>query len=181
MNAAHPERPCNRDLPFVVCGPSDMSHFQRAKVRWTFHQDLPVTPDRLFDIFEDPESWPKWATGIGRVIWTSPDPYGVGTTRTVVFWGGMEVYEEFLAFDRGREMAFVFYGTSERVWSAFGEHYQVESVGAESCRLSWTVAYDPAGWFGVLHPLFGWFMRLNLRSYLWRLKRYCRRFPTGVG
>ena len=173
------DRPHNPDLPFVPCGPSDTSLYENAKVRYVFSRELPVTPDVLFDIFEDPDSWSRWATGIGRVIWTSEKPYRVGTTRTVVFWGGMEVYEEFLQFERGSEMAFVFYGTSELVWTQFGEHYRVEPVGEGSCRLTWTVAYDPAGTFGTLHPLFGWFMKLNLGSYLWRLEGYCRKWRDG--
>jgi hypothetical protein len=72
-------------------------------------------------------------------------------------------------------MAFVFYGATEKVWSRFGEHYVVEDLGDQRCRLTWSVAYDPTGGFGRFHPLFGWIMRLNLGSYLWRLKRYCAR------
>ena len=47
--------------------------------------------------------------GIDRVDWTSPRPFGVGTTRTVTFQGGgMEVYETFIAWDPGKHMAFTF-------------------------------------------------------------------------
>jgi len=172
------DRPHNPDLPFFPCGPSDASLYTDAPVRYVFTQELPVTPDTLFDIFEDPDTWAKWALGIARVVWTSEKPYGPGTTRTVIFWGGMEVYEEFLQFDRGREMAFVFYGTSELVWTSFGEHYRIEAIGQKSCRLTWTVAFEPTGAFGRFYPLFGWLMRLNLRSYLWRLKGFSRRWAS---
>jgi len=168
-------RPFNPDKSFFPCAHSDLSLFSKAKVRMMFSVDIPVGPDRLFDVFEDPESWPRWAQGIGRVIWTSDTPFSVGTTRTVVFWGGMEVYEDFIAWDRGKEMAFVFYGTTQLVWDRFGEHYQVEDNGDGSCRLTWRVAYDPAGIFARIHFLVGWLMKLNLRSYMWRLRRYCAR------
>jgi len=167
--------PYREDTPFVACAPSDLSLFESAKIKYEFAQELPVSPDTLFDVLEDPGSWPRWATGIGRVDWTSPKPFGVGTTRTVTFWGGMSVYEEFLVWERGKEMAFVFYGTTEEVWSRFGEYYRVEDLGENRCRLTWTVAFDPTGGFGRFYPLFGWIMRFNLRSYLWRLKGYCRR------
>ena len=170
------EHPRNADKPFFACGPSDLGLFDTARVRLRFSQELPVTPDVLFDIFEDPTSWPRWAHGIGSVVWTSPKPYDIGTTRTVIFWGGMEVYEEFLTWERGREMAFVFYGTTQRVWSQFGEHYQVDDLGEGRCRVTWSVAYDPASVFARIHFLVGWIMRWNLRSYLWRLRGYCRRY-----
>jgi hypothetical protein len=166
--------PYNKDKSFIACEPSDSTLFDTARIRYQFSRDLPVSPDVLFDIFEDPESWPKWATGIGSVEWTSPKPYQVGTTRTVRFWGGAEVYEEFIAWKRGKEMSFVFYGTSELIWTRFGEHYSVEPREG-GCRLTWTVAYDPAGGFGRVHGLIGGVMRFNLGSYLWRLERYCRR------
>jgi len=168
-------RPHNPDKPFFACGPSDLEHFESARIQYEFTRTLPVSPEVLFDVFEDPESWPRWAPGIGKVVWTSETPYRVGTTRTVIFWGGMEVYEEFLAWQRGSEMAFVFYGTTQEVWTAFGEHYRVEDLGDGSCRLRWCVAYDPTGVFRAIHPLIGWIMKLNLGSYLWRLERYCRR------
>jgi len=169
------DRPYNREKTFVPCEPTDFSIFETAAVRFEFSRELPVSPDVLFEVFEDPGSWPKWATGISSVEWTSPLPYRVGTTRTVRFWGGAEVYEEFIRWDRGREMSFVFYGTSELIWKRFAEHYLVEDLNDGRCRLTWTVAYDPAGFFGKIHRLIRGGLRLNLGSYLWRLERYCKR------
>jgi ribosome-associated toxin RatA of RatAB toxin-antitoxin module len=175
LSSAPPALPRNPDKPFVPCEPTELSFFGTARIRYQFTQVLPLSPDRLFEVFEDPESWPRWAPGIGRVEWTSDPPFCVGTTRTVMFWGGMEVYERFVAWERGQEMAFVFYGATQEVWTRFGEHYRVEDLGEGNCELTWTVNYDPTGVFGKIHFLFGWFMRLNLGSYMWRLKRYCAR------
>ena len=122
MNAALPH---DSTLPFVPCVPVSLDFFETAPVRFRFSKELPVSPERLFAIFEDPDSWSRWATGIGGVEWTSPAPYGVGTTRTVTFWGGVKVYEDFIAWQPGREMAFTFYGTTELIWVSFGEHYRV--------------------------------------------------------
>ena len=118
--------PHNPDLPYFPCAPTDAGFFDAAPVKNRYTVTLPVSPQRLFEIFEDPASWPRWAPGIGRVEWTSPRPYGVGTTRTVTFWGGMEVYEEFVRWAPGEEMAFVFRGITQEVWRRFGERYEVE-------------------------------------------------------
>lgn len=156
------------------CEPLTAAQIREQPVCFTFTKELPCTPEQLFAVFEDPASWPRWAPGIGEVIWTSERPYGVGTTRTVVFWGGTEVYEEFVAWQAPREMAFTFVGTSEPIWTSFGEHYAVEPTPG-GCRLTWTVGYAPTGGFGRVHPLIKPLMRLNLRSYMFWLKRYVKK------
>ena len=177
--APPPDKPHNPDKPYVACAPSDATLYEQAQARFTFSQAIPVSAEVLFGVFEDPESWPRWVHGIGEVIWTSPRPYGVGTTRTVIFWGGMEVYEDFLDFDPPRSMAFVFYGTSQAdVFGRFGERYVVQDHGDGTCTLTWTVAFDPVGGFSKVLWLIKPMMRLNLRSYMWRLARYCKRLPA---
>ncbi len=168
------DKPHNPDKPYFPCKDSDFGLFSTAPVLLSFQKNLPVTPDQLFDVFEDPTSWPRWAHGIGRVVWTSPKPFGVGTTRTVYFWGGMEVYEDFVRWERGEEMAFVFYGTTQDVFLRFGEHYVVQPMEG-GCRLTWTVAFEPAASWASFLPLAKPMLRANLASYMWRLGRYCAR------
>jgi hypothetical protein len=170
-------RPHDASLPWHPCKTVDIDFFDTAPVRFKNVAELPVSPEQLFAIFEDPGSWPRWATGIGGVEWTSPAPFGPGTTRTVTFWGGMNVYEDFFLYDPPQEMAFSFYGTSQEVWTSFAEHYKVEPT-ATGCRLTWRVAYTPTGPFAKLHPILKPIMGLNLSSYMWFLRRYCRRQPT---
>lgn len=168
------DRPRDPALPWFPCEPVGIDYFDRAPVRFHNTVDLPVSPARLFEIFEDAGSWPRWATGIGGVEWTSPAPYGPGTTRTVRFWGGMKVYEDFFLYEPPHEMAFCFYGTSQEVWTSFAEHYRVEPT-TTGCRLAWTVAYTPTGTFATLHPLLRVVMGANLGSYMWFLRRYCQK------
>ena len=164
-------------LPYIPCEPTDVTFFDTAQVKNVYSAELPVSPAVLFDIFEDPASWPKWAPGIGKVVWTSPKPYDVGTTRTVIFWGGMEVYEDFVKWERGKEMAFLFSGTTQEVFGRFGEHYRVEDLGGDRCRLTWTVCYEPVGTFAKIHGWVAGVLKFNLSTYMWWLKRYCRRHP----
>lgn len=72
------------------------------------HAGLPITPEQLFEVFADAESWPHWATVITDVEWTSPEPRGVGTARTVTMRGGIIGDEEFLAWEPFSHMAFRF-------------------------------------------------------------------------
>ena len=57
--------------------------------------NLDASPEAVFDIFADGESWPRWFKGIYRVDWTGPEPKGIGTTRTVKLTT-MTVHEHFL-------------------------------------------------------------------------------------
>ena len=165
--------PVDDGLEFVECYSFERDFFQSAPCVYVNVVQVKCTPAQLFEVFEDPTSWPKWAPGIGEVEWTSPKPYRPGTTRTVRFWGGMSVYEDFFLFDAPNEMAFRFYGTSEKVWKAFGEHYKVRDLGDGTCELTWTVAYDPDGFIG------SWpirqVMKVNFKVYMALLKRHVRK------
>jgi hypothetical protein len=163
--------PYDPELPWFPC--ERLSPSQIAAQPFVFRQqvELPCTPEALFRVLEDSASWPRWAPGIGQVIWTSPKPFGPGTTRTVVFWGGARVYEVFDAWTPGEELSFSFVGTSELIWSAFGEHYLVKRTAA-GCQVTWTVGYSPVGRFGSLHPTIVPVLRWNFRLYMWLLRRY---------
>ena len=57
---------------------------QRPSV-WAFTNEVEVDCDisSVFKILEDGEQWPLWYPKMRNVVWTSPDPKKVGTTRTV--------------------------------------------------------------------------------------------------
>ncbi len=128
-----------------ACTRFDLSEFTSAPERDTVRQELNCTPERLFDIFEDPHSWTQWATGLDHVEWTSPKPFGVGTTRIVTFVGGMQIWEEFIAWERGRRLSFIVPRATKTTFERFGEDYYVEPLGAERCRLTWTLAFNLNG------------------------------------
>lgn len=156
------------------CEEFDVDYFSKAPVIFQYEQEIPTSPEILFAIFEDEFSWPKWVPGIAKVDWTSPRPFGLNTTRTVTFMGGMEVYERFIAWEPGKEMSFCFTGTTQRIWSAFGEHYKVEDLGGNRCKLTWTVAYEPRFIFAKIHFLVAPIMKKALGSFMDSLSRYAR-------
>jgi len=75
------------------CKPLTLEDFDRLDESFRFETTLDATPERVFEVFEDPESWPIWARAIQTVTWTSPKPFAVGTTRDVDIVGGLVAYE----------------------------------------------------------------------------------------
>ena len=165
--------PYNPNKAYFECRPFGMAEFDTAPYRYVTNVDLPCTPDALFDVFEDPASWPYWAVGIKKVEWTSPKPFRAGTTRTVTFADGTEVYERFIEWERGRGLAFVLDGHSSEIWHSFGERYRVRDLGSGRCHFEWTVCYEPRGAFAKAHPWVKPAMALAFKIYLFRLKRWC--------
>ncbi|MDY6997269.1 MAG: SRPBCC family protein [Actinomycetota bacterium] len=150
----------------------DMDFVDSAPYRFVSTVDLAITPEQLFEVLADATSWPQWATVITKVTWTSPEPRGVGTTRTVHMRGGIVGDEEYLVWQPYTRMAFRFNESSTGSISAFAEDYRVVET-ATGCHLTWIMALRPngvAGRFGLFagRPVMGWlFQRFlhNLRRY----------------
>jgi Polyketide cyclase / dehydrase and lipid transport len=89
-----------------ACERVDVNFTETAPCRFTNSVDLAVTPEQLFEVLADAEAWPRWASVITNVTWTSPEPRGVGTTRTVDMRGGIIGDEEYLVWEPFTRMAF---------------------------------------------------------------------------
>ncbi len=126
------------------CECVNVSFTETAPYRFTNSVDLAITPEQLFEVLADAESWPHWASVITNVTWTSPEPRGVGTTRTVDMRGGIVGDEEYLVWEPFTRMAFRFNECSTRAVAAFAENYRVEVIPG-GCRMTWTLAQKPAG------------------------------------
>jgi Polyketide cyclase / dehydrase and lipid transport len=160
------------------CERVSVSFTQTAPYRFTNSVDLAITPEQLFEVLADAESWPRWASVITNVTWTSPEPRGVGTTRTVDMRAGIVGDEEYLIWEPFTRMAFRFNECSTRAVAAFAEDYRVEVIPG-GCRMTWTLAQKPAGpaklAMFVARPV----LNLALRRFLTNLRRYTdARFAT---
>jgi carbon monoxide dehydrogenase subunit G len=164
---------CERiDLSFVDSDAVQGRYLFRNSV------DLAITPEQLFEVLGDAESWPRWASVITKVTWTSPEPRGVGTTRTVDMRGGIVGNEEFLAWEPFTRMAFRFNECSTQAVAAFAEDYRVEVIPG-GCRLTWTMAQKPGGPARLAMPAVGPLLNLVLRRFLRNLRSYTdARFPA---
>jgi carbon monoxide dehydrogenase subunit G len=148
-----------------------VSFTDNAPFRFRNSVDLAITPEQVFEVLADAESWPRWASVITKVTWTSPEPRGVGTTRIVEMHGGVIGDEEFLAWEPFTHMAFRFNQCSTRSVAAFAEDYRVDVIPG-GCRLTWTVAQKPAGAARLAMFVAGPLLNLALRRFLRNLRSY---------
>jgi hypothetical protein len=85
-----------------------------------------------------------WCRILQRIDWTSPRPFGVGTTRTVRSLGGASVLDErFFRWEDGRRMSFYVERSSAPLFNRFAEDTVVEPISETSCRFAWTIAVEP--------------------------------------
>ena len=161
------------------CERVELDFIGRAPFRFVSTVDLAITPEQLFEVLADATSWPHWATVITNVEWTSPEPRGVGTTRTVTMRGHITGDEEFLAWEPFTHMAFRFNTSTSNAISAFAEDYRVVET-PEGCHLTWVMAMKPSGLAGRLgmtvgQPVMAWMFQ----RFLHNLRRYTNeRFGT---
>ncbi len=158
------------------CRAVDPTFFQTAPRRFSASVEVAASPDEIFTAFEDAYAWTVWALPITNVCWTSPAPYGVGTTRTVSMTGGMVGEEVFITWERGKAMAFRFTRSNIPTIAAFAEDYVVEPISEGRTRVTWTMAMEGKGLAGDL-PLaqFGPVMSWSLGWMLRRFARYMER------
>ena len=139
---------------------------------------IQATPEQVFEVFEDAHSWTVWAMPIQKVEWTSPKPFGVGTTRTVSMMGGMDGYEEFIAWEPSKRMAFTFIGCSKDSTEKFLEDYRVTDLGDGSCRVEWHMAMEPRGASRHMMWLTRPLMRLANRSMFKKFRKFTEEYAA---
>lgn len=106
---------------------------------------FPFPPTAVWAALVDAQAWTQWLP-ITKVTWTSPQPFKVGTTRTVEI-GPQVVEETFFAWDEGGRMAFRFERSSLPLSAAVEDYRVVPTSGG--CELQWfgkASAPFPLGW-----------------------------------
>jgi hypothetical protein len=89
------------------------------------------------------ESALSWCRALAGVTWTSPRPFGVGTTRTVRTPLGLLVLKEvYFRWEEGRRKSFYVSEATLPLFRCFAEDYLVEETSPTSCRFTWTVASE---------------------------------------
>lgn len=159
------------------CDKIELDYLKTAPYCYRSEVIIDTTPEAIFASFEDSVDWTVWGTPITKVEWTSPKPYQVGTTRTVYMWGGLTGYEEFLAWEPNKHMAFRFNQCSKDNVTAFLEDYRVEQLENGQCRVVWTVCMEPKGFGATMMKPFNPVMRW---SFQWMLNRF-KQFMENEG
>lgn len=123
------------------CRAVDASFFDNAP--WIFKNtvELAAPSKKVFEVFEDSDSWPKWFDGIQQVVWKNPKPFGVGTTRTV-WLTTLTIDEHFFRWEADRRFSFYLTSQSLPMVHALAEDYLLEPTPNGS-RFTHTVAMEP--------------------------------------
>ena len=156
-------------MAMYPCKKVGMDFFETAPYCFLAEETIAASPEQIFAVFEDAHAWTIWAKPIQEVEWTSPKPFRLGTTRTVSMTGGLKGYEEFIAWEPGKRMAFCFVGCSHDTLEAFAEDYRVTDLGDGRCRVQWLMAMAPKGAakfsLGLIKPLMAWYNRKMFRDF----------------
>lgn len=161
------------------CTPVGLDFLDKTNNVFKSEVTVKASPDQIFEVFEDAHAWTVWAMPIQKVEWTSPKPFGVGTTRTVFMSGDMAGYEEFIAWEQGKRMAFTFLGCSKDTVESFLEDYRVTDLGDGSCRVEWYMAMQPRGFSGKMMWLTRPIMRFMNQSMFNKFKKYTEEYAAG--
>ncbi|GAB5450893.1 MAG: SRPBCC family protein [Halioglobus sp.] len=164
---------------YFECTPVGVEFLQETPNVFVAEEIVRATPEQIFDVFEDAESWPEWATPIQRVEWTSPKPYQIGTTRSVHMMGGLVGHETFVEWERGKRMAFTFVGASKDATEKFLEDYRVTDLGDGTCRVQWFMAMEVRGFSRhmmiLTRPIMRWYNRRMFKSFREYTEAYAQR------
>jgi polyketide cyclase/dehydrase/lipid transport protein len=128
--------------------PADADFLSSAPHVFRYEKRFAAPPEKVWESLTSDESLAAWGPTVKEVNWTSPRPFGVGTTREVVAPGGARVRERYFRWDEGHSHSFAVYESSLPLFRRFAEDYVVEPVGADTL-FTWTVAIEPKGAFAI--------------------------------
>jgi hypothetical protein len=125
--------------------PADASIFESAPLIYRYPVKLAVSPDRVWESIASDRSLADWGMGVKSLKWTTPRPFGVGTTREVVLpLSAMTVREHFFRWDEGKGYSFFVAAANRPGLRSFAENYEIEPDG-DGTLFTWTIALEPAG------------------------------------
>jgi hypothetical protein len=129
--------------PWFATEPADETFFDRAPVQLRDTFDISRPASQVWGELAGDDAL-SWIRILSDVSWTSPRPFGVGTTRTVSALRGLNVLKEyFFRWEDGQRMSFYVTEASVPGFRRFAEDYLVEPTSETSCRFTWVVAIEP--------------------------------------
>ena len=142
----------------------DLSFVERAPVVVRAEVSVPASPAEVWPAFADAPAWVRWFTGMQDARYTSPPPYGVGSTRSVRVMG-LVADETILAFDPGKRFAFRVDAANLPMLRALVEVVTLEPDGANT-QVVYRQALEPKPWLRPLLPLLRRQMQAGLQRGL---------------
>ena len=155
--------------------PVDASFFRDAPIRHEFVADFAVPPADVWQSLASDESVSAWGPGVDSVRWTSPRPFGVGTTRDVTLaLKSVTVREQFFRWDEGSGYSFFGTASNRPGLRRLAEDYVVSATPTGS-RLTWTVAIEPSRQLARATPALAPLVRVVFGRLVSDGKRYFAR------
>jgi hypothetical protein len=131
-------------MPSFKVQPADEDFLATAPKRWVGTFDIPRPAASVWLALTRDGSL-DFCRMLGGAEWTSPRPFGVGTTRQMrVALGAIVVQEAYFRWEEGRRKSFYVYECNLPVFNRVAEDYLVEETGPERCRFTWTLAGEPS-------------------------------------
>jgi hypothetical protein len=163
-------------MTWYPCEPVDETYFDTTPYRHSYPVDLDVAPERVWQSLTSDRALADWGLGIS-LEWTSPRPFGIGTTRSVVLpLHAVTVHERFFGWDEGHRMSFFVTEANRPLLRSFAEDYLVEPTATGS-RFTWTVALTPSDRAKTLVRLSDPITDLVCRSVPRRARAYFAKHP----
>jgi polyketide cyclase/dehydrase/lipid transport protein len=133
--------------------PCDEAFFESAPVRDAATFDIPLPAETVWAELTAGDAL-GWCRALD-IDWTSPRPFGVGTTRTARVYKGtaLVLRERFFTWEEGRRKSFYGLEASLPAYRRLAEDYLVEPTSDESCRLTWVIASEPTALGRAMAPL----------------------------
>ena len=153
--------------------PRPLDWLATAPVRIELAREMSVSAAAAFAVVADHERWPDWFSQLKRVEVTGA-PTGVGGQRRVAL-AGVVVDEVFIAWEPDRLFAFTVTHATRPMAKAMVEAVQVEPLGDDRCRVTYTQALEPYGWMKPMVPVMRRAMRSMLAKALSGLEQAARR------
>jgi hypothetical protein len=122
--------------------PADESFFESAPQLFSHTWEIDQPADAVWSqLVGDKPLY--WIRGL-NIRWTSPAPFGVGSTRVASVAGLLRVKEHFFLWEEGRRYAFYGAAMNLPLFNRLAEDYIVEPRGESSCAFTWKVAIEPS-------------------------------------
>lgn len=105
-----------------------------------------ATPEQIWAVLTDHETWPSWFGTSLKVVKVTSDPAtGVGSTRDVTLQGGVTVSERFIVWEENRRWAFTGTAVTMPVLKRLVERCVLEPVDDTHTRITYRMAAELAG------------------------------------
>ncbi|OBF98460.1 hypothetical protein A5790_03030 [Mycobacterium sp. 852002-51152_SCH6134967] len=157
---------------------TDETLLESANARVVAEREMAVSAEQLFATLVDERSWTEVSGAIRKVTWTSSKPFAVGTTRTVVFMGGITIEEQFWVWEPNSCMGFAVTASSTRWLRGLVELYEITPITSERCKMRWLLAVSLSGWLGRIEVGIARMFQRNQRQMLAKLERVAANFSS---